>query len=114
MKGINRATLVGNLGQDPDLRYTGSGTSVCNIRLATDQSYTNREGNRVEKTEWHNVVVWDRLAEICAEHLEKGSPIYVEGSLQTRSWKDESGHTRYRTSIKARVVRFLGAIGENS
>ncbi len=106
-RGINKAILVGNLGQDPELRYTGSGTAVCNMRLATNESYKDREGNLVEKTEWHNVVAWARLAEICGEYLEKGSQVYFEGSLQTRSWDDRDGNTRYTTEVKAREMMML-------
>lgn len=106
-RGINKVILIGNLGQEPELRYTGSGTAVCNMRLATNESYKDRDGNLVEKTEWHNVVAWDRLAEICNEYLEKGSQVYFEGSLQTRSWEDRDGNTRYTTEVKARQMRFL-------
>jgi single-strand DNA-binding protein len=106
-RGINKVILIGNLGQDPELRYTGSGTAVCNMRLATNENYKDREGNLVEKTEWHNVVAWDRLGEICNEYLQKGSQVYFEGSLQTRSWEDRDGNTRYTTEVKAREMRFL-------
>lgn len=106
-RGVNKVILIGNLGQDPELRYTGSGTAVCNMRLATNENYKDREGNLVEKTEWHNIVAWDRLAEICNEYLQKGSQVYFEGSLQTRSWEDRDGNTRYTTEVKARVMRFL-------
>lgn len=106
-RGVNKVILIGNLGQDPELRYTGSGTAVCNMRLATNENYKDREGNLVEKTEWHNVVAWDRLAEICNEYLQKGSQVYFEGSLQTRSWEDRDGNTRYTTEVKAREMRFL-------
>jgi len=104
-RGVNKVILIGNLGQDPEL--TGSGTAVCNMRLATNENYKDREGNLVEKTEWHNVVAWDRLAEICNEYLQKGSQVYFEGSLQTRSWEDRDGNTRYTTEVKAREMRFL-------
>ncbi len=106
-RGVNKVILIGNLGQDPELRYTGSGTAVCNMRLATNENYKDRDGNLVEKTEWHNVVAWDRLAEICNEYLRKGSQVYFEGSLQTRSWEDRDGNTRYTTEVKAREMRFL-------
>lgn len=106
-RGVNKVILVGNLGQDPELRYTGSGTAVCNMRLATNESYKDRDGNMVDKTEWHNVVAWARLAEICNEYLQKGSKVYFEGSLQTRSWEDRDGNTRYTTEVKAREMRFL-------
>jgi single-strand DNA-binding protein len=106
-RGVNKVILIGNLGQDPELRYTGSGTAVCNLRIATNESYKDRDGNLVDKTEWHNVVAWDRLAEICNEYLQKGSQVYFEGSLQTRSWEDRDGNTRYTTEVKAREMMFL-------
>jgi single-strand DNA-binding protein len=106
-RGVNKVILIGNLGQEPELRYTGSGTAVCNMRLATNESYTNRDGEEVNKTEWHNVVAWGRLGEVCNEYLEKGSQVYFEGSLQTRSWEDRDGNTRYTTEVKAREMMFL-------
>lgn len=106
-RGINKAILIGNLGQEPELRYTGSGTAVCNMRLATNESYTDRDGNEVDKTEWHNVVAWGRLGEICNEYLQKGSQVYFEGSMQTRSWEDQDGNTRYTTEVKAQEMMFL-------
>jgi single-strand DNA-binding protein len=106
-RGVNKVILIGNLGQEPELRYTGSGTAVCNLRLATNESYTDRDGNQVDKTEWHNVVAWGRLGEICNEYLGKGSQVYFEGSLQTRSWEDRDGNTRYTTEVKAREMMFL-------
>ena len=110
-RGINKAILVGNLGQDPELRYTPGGTAVCNMRLATNESYKDKSGEWVEKTEWHNIVAWDRLAEICGEYLQKGSQVYFEGSLQTRSWEDREGNTRYTTEVKAREMMMLGGRG---
>jgi single-strand DNA-binding protein len=107
-RGVNKVILIGNLGQDPELRYTGSGTAVCNMRLATNESYKDSNGEMVDKTEWHNVVAWARLAEICNEYLKKGSQVYFEGSLQTRSWDDRDGNTRYTTEIKAREMVMLG------
>ena len=83
-RGINKVILVGNLGQDPELRYTGGGTAVCNMRIATSESYKDKDGNMVENTEWHTVVAWARLAEICGEYLKKGSQAYFEGAHQTR------------------------------
>jgi len=109
-RGVNKAILIGNLGQDPELRYTQSDTAVCNMRVATTDSYTDRDGNEVEQTEWHNVVAWGRLAEICNEYLEKGSRAYFEGSMQTRSWDDRDGNTRYTTEVKAQEVQFLGRV----
>ena len=107
-RGVNKVMLIGNLGQDPELNYTGSGTAVCNLRLATDESYTNRDGELVERTEWHDIVAWERLAEVCDEYLVKGSRIYCEGSLQTSTWEDRDGNTRYSTEIKMRNMMMLG------
>lgn len=106
-RGVNKVILIGNLGQDPELRYTGSGTAVCNLRLATNESYKDRDGNMVDKTEWHTVVAWARLGEICNEYLQKGSQVYFEGKLQTRSWEDRDGNTRYSTEVKAQEMMFL-------
>lgn len=110
-KGINKVILVGNLGQDPELRYTGTGTAVCNMRLATNESYKDTSGEWVERTEWHSVVAWSRLAEICNEFLKKGSQVYFEGSLQTRSYEDKDGNTKYATEIKAREMMLLDSRG---
>ena len=110
-RGVNKVILVGNLGQDPELRYTGSGTPVCNLRLATNESYKDSNGELVEKTEWHSIVAWSRLAEICGQYLKKGSQVYFEGSLQTRQWEDRDGNTRYTTEVKAREMMMLDAKG---
>ena len=107
-KGINKVILVGNLGQDPELKHTGNGTAVCNMRLATNESYKDSSGEWVDKTEWHSIVAWSRLAEICGEYLKKGSQVYFEGSLQTRQWEDKEGNTRYTTEVKAREMQMLG------
>lgn len=107
-RGINKVILVGNLGQDPELRYTGGGTAVCNMRLATNEAYKDNDGQLVEKTEWHSIVAWGRLAEICGEYLKKGSQVYFEGSLQTRSYEDKEGTTKYVTEVKAREMMILG------
>ena len=106
-RGLNKVQLIGRLGQDPELNYTDSGTAVCNMRMATGDSYTNRDGERVDTTEWHDVVAWGKLAEICGEYLSKGRQVYVEGSLQTRSWEDRNGNKRSSTEVKARDVIFL-------
>ena len=108
-RGVNKVILIGNLGQDPELRYTGSGTAVCNMRLATSETYKDRDGNMVENTEWHTVVAWARLAEICGEYLKKGRQVYFEGQLQTRQWEDKDGNTRYSTEVKAREMQMLGS-----
>jgi len=113
-RGVNKVILIGNLGQEPELRYTGSGTAVCNMRLATNESYTDRDGNEVDRTEWHNVVAWGRLGEVCNEYLQKGSQVYFEGSLQTRSWEDQEGNTRYTTEVKAQEMMFLDSNRQGS
>lgn len=106
---INKAILVGRLGQDPELRYTPSGSPVCNFSLATSESWTDKAGQKQERTEWHRIVVWGKLAELCNQYLNKGRQAYVEGSLQTSSWEDNNtGQKRYKTEINARVVQFLG------
>lgn len=110
-RGVNKVILIGNLGADPELRYTGSGTAVCNMRIATNESYRDASGELVEKTEWHNVVAWARLAEICGEYLKKGEQVYFEGSLQTRQWEDREGQTRYTTEVKVREMMMLGGRG---
>ncbi|PSQ81489.1 MAG: single-stranded DNA-binding protein [Bacteroidetes bacterium QS_8_68_15] len=107
-RGVNKVMLIGNLGQDPELNYTGSGTAVCNLRLATNESYKDNNGELVERTEWHDIVAWARLAEICDQYLVKGSRIYCEGSLQTNSWEDRDGNDRYDTEIKMREMMMLG------
>ena len=106
-RGVNKVILIGNLGDDPELRYTGSGTAVCNMSLATNETYTDSDGNEVQNTEWHDVVAWGRLGEICNEYLQKGSQVYFEGKLQTRSWDDQDGNTRYSTDVKAQEMMFL-------
>lgn len=108
---LNKVMLIGRLGRDPELRYTQNGTPVTTLNLATDESYTDREGNRVERTEWHRVTVFQRQAENCANYLGKGSLVFVEGSLQTRKWQDQQGQDRYTTEIKAQRVQFLDRRG---
>jgi single-strand DNA-binding protein len=110
-RSVNKVILVGNLGDDPELRYTRSGTPVCNIALATNETYVNDDGEEVQQTEWHDVVAWNRLAEVCHEHLHKGSRVYFEGRVQTRSWEDENGTTRYKSEVKALEMLFLGETG---
>jgi len=109
--GINKVILVGNLGQDPDVKYTAGGAAVTTLSLATSESWKDKDtGNDQERTEWHRVVLWRRLAEIAGEFLKKGSKIYVEGQLQTRKWEQE-GQTRYTTEIVAREIQFLDSKG---
>jgi single-strand DNA-binding protein len=104
---MNKAMLIGRLGKDPELRHTANGTPIANMRIATDESYTDRDGNKVDRTEWHTVVVFNRPAENCQDYLKKGSLVWVEGSLQTRKWQDQQGQDRYATEIKASRVIFL-------
>ncbi len=104
---LNKVMIIGRLGRDPELRYTQSGSAICNLRVATDESYIDRDGNKVERTEWHSVVTFQKQAENCNAWLEKGSLVYVEGSLQTRKWQDQQGQDRYTTEIKAQRVLFL-------
>jgi len=113
-RGVNKVLLIGNLGQDPELRYTGSGDAVCNMRVATTDTYTNANGEEVQNTEWHNVVAWGRTGEICAEYLQKGSQAYFEGKLQTNEWEDRDGNTRYTTEVKIWTVEFLGGGDEDA
>ncbi len=108
MAGINKAIIVGNLGRDPEVRYTPDGTAVANFSVATSETWNDKQsGEKKERTEWHRIVAWRRLGEICGEYLHKGSQVYVEGKLQTRSW-EQDGVTRYSTEIVASTVQFLG------
>lgn len=107
-RGVNKVILVGNLGADPEMKYTPSGTPICTFRMATSESFKDREGNQQERTEWHRVVAWSKLAEICGQYLSKGRQVYIEGSLRTRSWDDQDGNKRYMTEVVAREVQFLG------
>ena len=110
--GVNKVILVGNLGADPEVRSTGGGTPVANFRLATSESFKNREGQREERTEWHRVVTFGRLAEICGQYLKKGRQVYIEGRIQTREWEDQSGNKRWTTEIVANQMQMLGRPGE--
>jgi single-strand DNA-binding protein len=108
-RGINKVILVGNLGNDPDVRYTAGGAAVANVSIATSEAWKDREsGEMQEKTEWHKVVFFGKLAEIVAEYLKKGSQIYVEGRLQTRKWQDKEGNDKYTTEIVANEMQMLG------
>ena len=98
-KGINKVILVGNLGQDPEVRYTPAGSAITNISIATSESYKDKQGQQQEKTEWHKIVFFGKLAEIAGEYLRKGSQVYVEGKLQTRKWQDKQGQDRYTTEV---------------
>jgi len=108
-RGINKVILVGNLGQDPEVRYTTSGSAVTNISVATAESWKDKNtGEKVEKTEWHRVVFFGRLAEIAGEYLRKGSQVYIEGKIQTRKWQDQNNQDRYTTEIVANELQMLG------
>ena len=104
---LNKVMIIGWLGADPELRYTPAGQPICSLRVATDESYTDKDGNRVERTEWHSVVAFQRSAENCNQYLHKGSLVYVEGKLATRKWQDKNGQDRYTTEIRADRVQFL-------
>jgi len=111
-RGINKVILVGNLGADPETRYTANGAAVTNIRLATTECWRDRQsGDKQEKTEWHRVVFFNRLAEIAGEYLRKGSQVYIEGKLQTRKWQDQGGQDRYTTEIVANEMQMLSGRG---
>lgn len=111
-RGVNKAILIGNLGRDPEVRYSPSGSAVANVTLATSESWKDKNsGEKQEKTEWHRVVFFGRLAEIAGEYLKKGSQVYVEGRLQTRKWQDKEGHDRYTTEIVANEMQMLGSRG---
>ena len=104
---INKVILIGNLGADPEMRYTPSGTAVATLRIATSRKWKDKEGNPQEETEWHRVIVWAQSAEFCSNYLSKGSKVYVEGRLQTRKWQDQSGNDKYTTEIIANNVQNL-------
>jgi single-strand DNA-binding protein len=110
---LNKVILVGRLGQDPRLAYTSSGSPVVNFNIATDESYTDRDGNRVDKAEWHRIVVFGRQAESCANYLEKGRLVLIEGKLQTRQWEDQQGQKKYTTEIIAQRVQFMDSKGQS-
>ena len=111
-RGINKAIIVGNLGRDPEVRYTANGNAIANITVATTESWKDKQsGERQEKTEWHRVVFFGRLAEIAGEYLKKGAQVYIEGRLQTRKWEDKSGQERYTTEIVASEMQMLGSRG---
>lgn len=112
--GINRIFLLGNLGSDPELRYTTSQNPVCSFRLATNERRKNAEGEWVDHTEWHRVVVWGKTAENCAQYLSKGRQAFIEGRVQTRKWQDQEGKDRYTTEVVASNVQFVGGRGESA
>jgi single-strand DNA-binding protein len=108
---VNKVILVGNLGKDPEVRFTNSGSAVARLSVATSEVWNDRDGNRQERTEWHNVVVWGKQGEHCGQYLAKGRQVYVEGSIRTRSYDDKSGTKRYVTEVVAQRVQFLGGGG---
>lgn len=105
---VNKVLLIGRLGNNPEIRYTNTGTAVANFNLATSENWNDKSGQRQERTEWHRVVVWGKLAELCEKYLGKGRQCYVEGRLQTRSWDDKDGNKRYTTEVVASTIQFLG------
>jgi len=109
MSGVNKVILIGRLGADPEIRYTPSGAPVATFRIATSEIRTNKDGQREERTEWHRVVAWRKLAEISSEYLSKGKQVYIEGKLQTRSWEDREGRRRWTTEIVATNMQMLGS-----
>jgi single-strand DNA-binding protein len=111
---INKAIIIGNLGSDPEVRYTQSGTAVANFSVATTEKWKGQDGQMQEQTEWHRIVAFARLAEICGEYLSKGSKVYVEGRIQTRSWNDKDGNKRYTTEIVAKDMKMLDPKGASS
>lgn len=112
MSGVNKVIIVGRLGTDPEIKTVGSGQQVARLSVATSENWVDREGKKQERTEWHRIVVWGKLAEICGKHLSKGRQVYLEGRLQTRSWEDQQGQKKYATEIIANNIQFLGAPGE--
>jgi single-strand DNA-binding protein len=114
MSGVNKVILVGNLGANPELRYTQGQQAVANLRIATTEKWTDKSGQKQEATEWHRVVVWGRQAEICGQYLTKGRQVYIEGRIRTRQWQDQQGQKRYTTEIVAQNVQMLGGRGERT
>ena len=112
MSGVNKVILIGNLGADPEVRHTTSGTPVANFRIATTESYTDRNGEKVQRTEWHRIVAFGKLAEIVGQYLKKGKQVYVEGRLQTRDWEGQDGQKRYTTEIICNQMVMLGRAGD--
>jgi single-strand DNA-binding protein len=111
---INKVILIGNLGADPEMRYTQSGTAVASLRVATSRKWKDKDGNQQDETEWHRVIVWAQSAEFCSNYLSKGSKVYIEGRLQTRKWQDQSGNDKYTTEIIANNVQNLTPRGSES
>ena len=115
MAGVNKAILVGNLGKDPEMRYTPNGVAVCSFPMATSETYKDRNsGERITQTEWHNVVIWRGMAETAEKYLKKGSQVFIEGKIKTRSWEDQQGQKRYTTEVVADVMQLLDRPGTNT
>ena len=114
MSSVNKVILVGRLGQNPEVRYAPSGTAVANFSVATSEKWKDKNDQKQEKTEWHRIVVWGKLAELASQYLHKGSLCYIEGSLQTRQWQDKDGQTKYTTEVKATTLQFLDTKGGKS
>jgi single-strand DNA-binding protein len=112
MAGVNKVILVGRLGADPEVRYTNTGTPVANFNIATSSSFTDKSGERTERTEWHRIVAFGKLGEICGEYLAKGKQVYIEGRLQTRDWEDRDGNKRKTTEVVANTMQMLGSAGD--
>ncbi|MCB0342428.1 MAG: single-stranded DNA-binding protein [Pseudobdellovibrionaceae bacterium] len=112
MAGVNKVIIVGRLGTDPEVKTVSADNQVARLSVATSENWTDRNGQRQERTEWHRIVVWGKLAELCGKYLSKGRQVYVEGRLQTRSWEDQQGQKRYTTEIVANTVQFLGGAME--
>lgn len=106
---VNKVILLGRLGNNPEIRYTPNGQAVANFNIATSESWNDKSGNKQERTEWHRIVVWAKLAELCGQYLSKGRQVFIEGRLQTRQWDDKDGNKRYTTEVVATSVQFLGA-----
>lgn len=111
---MNKAMIIGNLGNDPELRYTQNSTPVATFSVATSERWKDSDGNKQERTDWHRVVAWGKLAEVCGEHLNKGDKVFIEGKSQTRKWEDNDGNTRYTTEINARELEMLGGGNNDS
>lgn len=112
MASVNKVILVGNLGRDPELRYTQQGTAVANFTLATNENFQKKDGSREERTEWHRIVAWGKTGELCSQYLSKGRTVYIEGRIQTREWENKEGQKQKTTEIVAQTVQFLGGRGE--
>jgi single-strand DNA-binding protein len=113
MRSLNKVQLIGRLGKTPEVRYTANGSAVANFSLATNETWTGKDGQKNERTEWHNIVAWGKLGEICGEYLTKGKQVYIEGRITTRSWDDRDGNKRYTTEVKADNMIMLGGAGSN-